>query len=591
MARLFTLDLTAPLLVVLLHTSNHVCFPLRPGRTGTKVLPFPAVMASRILVADLCNQDGGLSRIRFVEIGWGLVDQADQWPGILGFYRALDGLLLLGPTRLHSFDNEKYHRAFVKGRKAALRVTQLLNGMPPTIFYPGVTVDNGPGMGMPFMRASDVAFVGGPPCEGHARDLEGISSFQKMEFHFAKASAQQEHGRGFTSTQFLHFSCPSLKADEVLFAEHGSPGFDRVEIVSGMCLFSAEIVRGSVLEDGRLDVLKLQYTRPTLYEMEYIARSSSVIADVASIIISRVNAMEARGQDGISVPVTINLDVPSFHYYQSIDKKVEQGLCTASEALQWIEAVDRRYDQVTEVFAASVRHELGRRGIASPHGCKIHVSPRTNVVASSIRQALQDGRSPLLDDVLQKLDGQEDGVWRAFYRLVHLKERPQDFRALGYLFYVFQVVRLALTRSTPSSSRGSSLESASGASYCSGKTSRPHALLISVDDGVERRIYSRAQKLLKKIRQAPDGETDPVLVETYLCRRVFINSNETGSNLYLDDPTPRSPVSTSPRRRKSDVDGGVSSPMWKLEPVDVVRVLYGSESARIIHKQFVKVGL
>lgn len=547
-------------------------------------------MTSGILVADLLHQDSRPSSVRFAEIGWCPVDQADRWPDILGFYRVSDSLLLLGPAGLHTFDDEKYHKAFAKGKKAAIRVTQLLNGMSQTSLQPRAMADDDRAPEMPFMRAGDAALVGGPPCEGHARDLEGISSFQKMEFHFSKASTYPGHGGGFTSAQHLHFSCPSLNADKTLFAEHGSPHFDRVEIVSGICLFSAKIVHRSVLEDGRLDVSKLRYARPTLYEMEYIARSSSAIADVASIIISKAHALEAQGRDGISVPVNISLDVPSFHYYQSIDKKLERGLCTASEALQWIEAVDRRHDQVAAVFATSVRHELRRRGVAPPHGCEIHVSPRANMVASSIRQAVQDGRSPSLDDVLQKLDSQKDGTWRAFYRLVPLKERPQDFRALGYLFYVFQVVRRALTQ--PTSSMNSSPESVSRLSSSSAKTTRSHPLLISVDDGVERRIYSRAQKMLKKIRHSPDGVTHPTLVEAYLSRRIFINGNETGSNLYLDDPTPESLASTSRSGPwKGDAVGDGSSPMSKLEPVDVVRALYGSECARNLQKRFVEVGL
>ena len=257
-----------------------------------------------------------------------------------------------------------------------------------------------------------------------------------------------------------------------------------------------------------------------------------MIADVASIIVSRGTALEERAQPGSGVPVCITLDVPSFHYYQSIEDKLERRSCTANEALQWVGAIEQRYDQVSTVFERSVRHELVRRGVTPPYDCEIRVSPRINLVASLIHQALQAGRSPSLDDVLDQLNNQSDGLWRDFFKLVPPKERPQNFRALGYLFYVFQAIRPALTKNavplTPDSSSASDCSGPSPQSSFFGEpafmeqNSKSRRLLISVDDGAERRIYSRAQKFLKKIRASPDFSTNPTLVETYLCQRVFI---------------------------------------------------------------------
>jgi hypothetical protein len=126
--------------------------------------------------------------------------------------------------------------------------------------------------------------------------------------------------------------------------------YDRVEIIFGVCLFSAEILCSSVLEDGGVDVQKLLDAKPTFYEMDFIARSSSALADVAPIVILQGKASEERSQPGFSVPIAITLDVPSFHYYQSIEEKFEQGLCTASQALQWIKAIEKCHDQVAAVF-------------------------------------------------------------------------------------------------------------------------------------------------------------------------------------------------------------------------------------------------
>lgn len=106
------------------------------------------------------------------------------------------------------------------------------------------------------------------------------------------------------------------------------------------------------------------------------------------------------------------------------------------------------------------------------------------------------------------------------------KEHPQNFRDLGYLFYVYEIIRPALV---------DNMRSGVGIP----KSGR---LILGIDNGTERRIYSRSQKLLKKIRNSPAVERPSALVEVYMSRRVFINSNEAGSNLYLDDPTPAMPL-------------------------------------------------
>ncbi|MCJ1251488.1 hypothetical protein MMC30_008722 [Trapelia coarctata] len=213
------------------------------------------------------------------------------------------------------------------------------------------------------------------------------------------------------------------------------------------------------------------------------------------------------------------------------------------------------------------------------------------------RQALKDGKCPCLDDILQKLSSQKDGVWRELYKLLPPKEKPQDFRALGYLFYVFQVVKPALMKSAIQSRRKSTPVNITRSTFnglsqpwsCAEEGSRPRRFLISVDDGAERRIYSSAQKLLKKLRNSPDSKTYPNLVEMYLSRKVFINRNSAGSNLYLDDPTPESPATVRPYTR-NDTNGGLP-PLPKLEPVDVVRHLYGSECASNLKRWFHEVGL
>lgn len=94
------------------------------------------------------------------------------------------------------------------------------------------------------MRAGDTAIVGGRPCEGRAREREEINSFQAMEFHFPNKCTGIERN-SFVSTQHSHFSCPSF--EEGTLGKHVTEELDKVEIVSGMCLFSSKIIKSSIL--------------------------------------------------------------------------------------------------------------------------------------------------------------------------------------------------------------------------------------------------------------------------------------------------------------------------------------------------------
>lgn len=553
------------------------------------------MMSPYILVADLSNQSSRSPVIHFKNINLCTVEYTDRSPNVLGFLAASHDPLLSDPIDTLSTCADKYRNAFRKAEKSAKRVAQLLNGKSQTSFRSG-DVARDPCTEMPFVRVCDTALVVAPPCEGHARHLGDVFSFQRMEFQFSNVSPRREDD--FASTQLLHFSCPSLKVEESLFTERRIPAYDHVDIVSGVCLFSAKLLASSVLEDGRIDAQKLLYGKPTLYEIEYIARSSSAIADVASTIISRGKTFGERRQPEFSMPVRICLDIPNFQYYESIYEKLEGGLCSLNEALQWIEAVDLRHDQVAAVYKTSVHHELQQRGVVLRSDCEVQITPTTNLVGSSIRQALQVGKKPSLDSILRTLSSQGDRTWRDFYDLIPMKDRPQDLRALGHLFYVFHVVRPALSNTEIQSRRGSSEESTSGSDFgatsspssCSEKIRRPRCLLISVDDGEERRIYSRAQKLLKKIRQEPASLTYPTLVEAYMSRRIYINSKEAGFDLHRSDPSPELPTMLRSHPYESDAEGGLHS-LPRLEPIDIVRHLYGSDCASNLQRWFSQVEL
>jgi hypothetical protein len=140
----------------------------------------------------------------------------------------------------------------------------------------------------------------------------------------------------------MQISSPTLKHVDRLFAEIGTEIFDRIDIVAGVCTFNDSLMVTSLSSPGpgKLDADRLAQAKPTLNEIDYIARSSPAIADMAAMVIARIGEQEA--QSGLRL--SINLGIPSWHYYHSAVDKFAEGLCAASEALGWMDAVGRRHD-------------------------------------------------------------------------------------------------------------------------------------------------------------------------------------------------------------------------------------------------------
>jgi hypothetical protein len=517
-----------------------------------------------IPVADLQHQAGSLAVIAFhnTEHCTQKVSSA-----IRGYYH----LPHTGAEQSNSdesHDAAKYTKAFIKGRKVAVKVANLINHGKATHPVP--------------LRVTGSGLVGGPPCEGHARLIEGITWFEKTQFNHQILRPERNHP---TATHYLHFSTPL--AQIIPGAEGRTQPMDLVQditVISGMCLWASRIIQSSMPRGQRLDISRLQSAEVTLYEVEYLARAVPVIADLATAL-SANNQYQPR-------PLSIRLDIPSFHYYHSLEERLRDRCCTFPEALQWMHAVEKRHHQLSRVFCRLIDHELSRRWSGTPHRRKldIQVSPLADLVCQLICDSLANSVLPNVDDILRVLET-EDATWARFYALVPKNERVTDFRGLSYLFYVYQILRPALE------------ETQYAAESCNGDEATK--LLISVDDAFERRIYSRSQKLLKKLRASlPASAAAPHLLEVYLCRRIFINSNETGSNLYLDDPSPEpfllrlcqglaaEGMQEQQLVQAQDQDRHQwRSETVKLDAFDVVEGLYGSYLAEVLKDLFAEVGL
>ncbi|KAF1847420.1 uncharacterized protein K460DRAFT_257641, partial [Cucurbitaria berberidis CBS 394.84] len=407
-------------------------------------------------------------------------------------------------------------------------------------------------------------------------DAHSWNLFFAIDFHFPNPRFPDQ---GLKSTQYLQTSSPTIKFDDRLSIEANSGTFDNIDIISGVCLFNGYLLKSSICnpESGKFDVEILRQARPTFHELEYISRSSTAIADIVGVLVSTSQVQ------GVQTPVSIGLDVPSFHYYHSAITAFDNGICTAEEALQWCEAVDLRHDQISHVFTAAVHHQLRRRGIEDSK-YSIRVSTKATHMAFSLKSALRDRKIASFDLVLRILDTEDTGFWRSFYQLIPVKERPKDLSELGYLFYVFMVVKLALTGRSSIESISAPKVRVDCSRQASTETSKPRRLIVSIDDPAERRIYSKSQDLLRILRQSSGSPTDSALVEVYMCRRFFVNGNRTRARLYHHDTIPALP-------RLSYFPECSICQNKQVEPLDVVCQLYGVEFAKNIQSWFSEAGL
>ncbi|EFE32715.1 uncharacterized protein ARB_00540 [Trichophyton benhamiae CBS 112371] len=455
-------------------------------------------------------------------------------------------------------DDMKY---LSKARQSAIRLNQLLNG-PHLVKERETTAQD---EGKAVMRLGDTTMVVDETFDAQPIHSHIWNSFMSIEFHFPNAD--------FTSLQYLQTSWKGLEFGDTLFTKEGTPAFEEVSIVSGVCLYNARLLEMSATspKTGGIDIDLLKDSIPTYNEMDYIARASTAIADVAAINILRA-CEQSSGQR-----LKIKLDIPSWHYYHTVATQFASMKCSNTEALQWMDTVDQRHDQIGQTFVEAIRYGLEQRGIRDNTSYDIGITSRTDLPAILIRTAIEREEIPSLNSILAALDSEEDGCWKRFYEMIPIKERPSNLDQLGYLFYVYEAIRPSLVeRPTPVPPASEKTKKAN-LSKKALKRRKPRRLIISVDDSAERRIYSRAQRVLSQIRQSSE-KPETYLVETYVCRRFLINGNEGRARLGRLDPLPDIPVRSGSHHET-------------MLPLDVVRQLYGENSALNLRRWLQNVGL
>ncbi|KAI4921050.1 hypothetical protein J4E85_009165 [Alternaria conjuncta] len=428
------------------------------------------------------------------------------------------------------------------------------------------------------ITVSPNGIVGGYPQGYHEWATKRIAFFVETRFDFTTSLTPATI---VSSTQWLHFAGPSSNAALQGFL---TSGLRSVTILSGICLFSGKAMTTATKDVPIIDLQDGQCNRATLYELEYIARSAPVIADLAIASRPATERTTHINGDKAYQPLQICLDIPSFHYYQTIDDLLRSGRCGFAEAMNWLHTIETHHQQISHIFRGYLHVELMRRD-PSIKSYAISVTPGGERILSTIRKSLMKRSLPSVQQAIDDLKVHEPG-WTKFMQFVPDTEKPKDFRSLGQMFYVYQVVRHAL-----------------------GEESTQPNLLISVEDSAERGVYSRAQKLLKRIRDSTCSAS-PILLETYLCPRVFVDNNAHGSELYAHDPYPASvyerynlesekPLLGSSRTRlkldragsQSDVVPEADPTLLELDTLEVIERLYGERSATLLRELGKELGL
>lgn len=319
-------------------------------------------------------------------------------------------------------------------------------------------------------------------------------------------------------TQFFNLRSSNLKAKDKI------EDFSSVNILSGICLFSQEHLgyphgepapasndsETTPIEPSDHIVPLPLDQQPTLYEIESLVRLPNAIADIVSILPATID-------------VTITLDVPRAQYYAFLLDLYARGHCSKEHIKSWLEIIDRRHNQVAEVFERAVQDALQRRGVSSKN-IRIELSTGLQEVIPYIQKTIDQDSAPSVGDLLRELLSL-DPLFREYYEhLPQPQNPPNNLVDLCFTSYSYQVLRPVFRRVRESRSSGSGAQKA---------PSVDRQLLINIDNAAEWRIYSQAEKMLKGYQRKYSSVINPLLLGMFPSELVFTAENTGRTSLYL----------------------------------------------------------
>ena len=304
--------------------------------------------------------------------------------------------------------------------------------------------------------------------------------------------------------------------------------FDRVQVCTGMCLFSEQDL-ASCIHGGTIQPCRLAQLPISLSEKDAIIRLSTTIANTVSLYLHGSEARRRR-------PFQINVDIPSAQYYKDTLLSFADGKCDGKDVMEWITAIRARRRLLFDAFAKVVQHGLEQRyipkasvDIALSRGLKA----ADEAIFCSLRRSSTLTSKDWLQLVLDAVHGDGDAFWPDFISLVGENDRrPSSWHQLNMLSYMYEITKPVLrtrslarlglsadvdlerplgetdsqatTASVPPSPKSADSEATDffHAGRKSSSASATRILLLAIDDFDEGRIYTKAYESLCRLSTA-----------------------------------------------------------------------------------------
>ncbi|KAF7594717.1 hypothetical protein BBP40_008610 [Aspergillus hancockii] len=444
----------------------------------------------------------------------------------------------------HASLTNKPNKPVAKARRSLQKLIDLFNAskhthnpfrlLKPETIYPSI---------------GNRAFVSCPrtPEEGKSSDMTEVFSELRLQFD-----------DGTTSHQYYNCRTSGIKASWFDSRPDGKP-ISSIHINSGLCLYSKAVLgfghdhHGKNFSPGGIPPLPAT-TKPTLYEMEIIARLASAIADWATIIRGAEDPDQSH-----RCPVSVNLDVPDLQYYWPACELLERNAVDVPYVEAWMALIDQRREQLGQVFLDTIRQLLAQRPVSlGSADCqiKLNLISGTESAIEALKDCIRKHKVPTVEDILSVLrDNSPDGVlWREFLANLNPKHYPTRILDVIRLAYVFKAVKPGLAQKVKDHDGPGS------------------TVIIQIDDVIEWRVFEQARTFLKTY------QNQICVLGVFPLPRILM-TGEGRACLHVNDPGPRLYHPSG-----NPDDGTISS--W-----EVMSQCYGSRISGTLERIFREQGL
>ncbi|MGZ3146380.1 hypothetical protein ACVDFE_31185 [Lentzea chajnantorensis] len=282
-------------------------------------------------------------------------------------------------------------------------------------------------------------------------------------------------------------------------------GAERIDVVSGVCLFSNRRLR--VLDAAGRDVGLLRSNaqplrekivslrvddRLSLYEYESSLRQTALVRGVLAGLPA-------------STPVSVLLDLPRAQYYLFLADALRHGMVGAELALGWFDEVDTRRQRVAQLMT----DELHRPGTGPRRSLTVRLATAFDDLAEHVRSVVATGGVLELANCVTVLDAGGDHVWQ----LLRTVWSPRTFHELGHAGYTIEKLRASLSVEGISPGLG-----------------------LVVDSASERRGHAAAESVQRDLARLHPGLSFTMAGLYSLEKLVVAGDSRRSRSLFFNDP-------------------------------------------------------